>query len=176
MPKDDDGGAPVRSGRGLRIALALSVALNLAVVGLVIGVALRGPPMPPMAVRDLGFGPFAAALTEDDRRALRDAFRSQKPDLRAERRAMRADLEAVSVALRADPFAPEDLKAALARGAARTADLLRVGQGLLLDHVLAMTPEARQALADRLDAALARGPRDGRGADTKRPDEGEAGP
>ncbi len=159
MPKDDDAAPPLRSGRGLRIALAVSVALNLAVAGLVIGVVLKGPPMPPMALRDLGFGIFASALTDADRRALRDAFMARKPDLRAERRAMRADLSAVSAALRADPFAPDGLQDALERGAARTLDLLNVGQDLLIDHVLAMTPEARHALADRLDAAIVRGPR-----------------
>lgn len=177
MPKDDDAAPPVRGNRGLRIALAISVALNLAVAGLVIGVVLKGPPMPPMAVRDLGFGPFAGALTDDDRRVLRDAFLARKPDLRAERRAMRADLAAVSGALRADPFVPEVLQAALERGAARTVDLLKVGQGLLLDHVLSMTPEARHALADRLDAAMARGPRGGRNPDARGEDgRGEESP
>lgn len=155
MPKDDETPAPPsRPGRGLRIALAVSLALNLAVAGVVVGAVVHGPPGPPAMVRDLGFGPFAAALTEGDRRALRDAFLARRPDLRVARRAMREDLAAMSAALRADPFRPEDVRAAMDRGALRTAELLAVGRTLLIDHVLALTPEARRAMADRLDEAL----------------------
>lgn len=164
MPKDDDLPAPPRGGRGIRIALAVSVALNLAVAGAVVGALLHGPPMPLTAVRDLGFGLFASALTEDDRRALREAFIARKPDIREARRAMHEDLAAVAAALRADPFRPEVLRAAMDRGAARTLDLLKVGQSLLFDHVVAMTPDERLAMADRLDEALRRrgpGGRDG---------------
>lgn len=158
MPKDDEtpaapAPAAPRPGRGLRIALAVSLALNLAVAGLVAGLVLRGPPIP-MMVRDLGFGPFAAALTETDRRALRAAFHARRPDLRAARQGMRTDLAAVSAALRADPFRPGDLRAAMDRSAARTADLLALGQTLLVDHVLTLSDEARRAMADRLDEAI----------------------
>lgn len=162
MPKDDELPAPPptptppRPGRGLRIALAVSLALNLAVAGAVVGALLHGPPGTPAMVRDLGFGPFAAALTEGDRRALREAFLARRPDLRTARREMREDLAAVVAALRADPFRPEDVRAAMDRGASRTAELLTVGRTLLIDHILAMTPEARRAMADRLDGALQR--------------------
>jgi Heavy-metal resistance len=157
MPKDEETPAlPLRPGRGLRIALAVSLALNLAVAGVVVGLVVNGPPGPPAMLRDLGFGPFAAALTESDRYALRAAFLARKPDLRSARRAMHEDLAAVSAALRADPFRPEDLRAAMNRGAARTEELLSVGRMLLIDHVVSLPPEARRAMADRMDAALER--------------------
>jgi Heavy-metal resistance len=67
MPKDDPvPAAPRAPGRWMRVALVLSLAVNLLVAGMAVGVALRGGP-PETAVRDLGFGPFAAALSPADR-------------------------------------------------------------------------------------------------------------
>lgn len=157
--------APVGN-RGLRIALALSVALNLAVVGVVAGALWRagGDGRPSAALRDLGFGPFAAALTDEDRRALRRDFLRRAPDLRAARAEMRAEMTEVLAVLRADPFAPDRLRQALDQATARTADRMALGRGLLFDHIAAMTPEARRAFADRLERAMTRG----RGADPAR--------
>ena len=72
-PMDTQSVVKPNSGKGLRIALALSVAVNLAVLGLVAGVMLRdGPGMRGAMVRDLsddwlGFsvqGPNARAVIE----------------------------------------------------------------------------------------------------------------
>lgn len=151
--------APAAPGRGLRIALAVSVALNLAVAGVVAGAVWRmgsdGRPVP--AVRDLGFGPFAGALTDDDRRELRRAFLRQAPDMRATRAAMREDMAAVLAALRSDPYDPQALRVALDRATRRTAERLALGQDLIFDRISAMTPEARRAFADRLEQGLTRG-------------------
>lgn len=147
-------------GRWLRLALILSVALNLAVAGVVAGAWLRAGPgerrAPDAAVRDLGFGPFAGALSEEDRRALRRAYLQRSPDLREVRRQMRADMAGVLAALRAEPFAPDALQSALRDAGARTAERLELGQSLLLERIEAMTPEARRAFADRLEAGLTR--------------------
>ena len=70
---------PAASGKGLRIALGISVALNLLVVGLVAGALLRdGDPRARM-VRDLDFGPFTEALSPRDREALRRSFVERAP-------------------------------------------------------------------------------------------------
>ncbi len=143
-----------RPTRGLKIALALSVALNLLVAGVLAGAALRGGPD-----RELGFGPFAAALTEDDRAALKREFRARMPDLREMRRGHRQAMAGVLAALRADPFDPAALEVAMDAAAARMGDRLRIGQDLLADHLGAMSPADRAAFADRLEAA-ARGRRD----------------
>lgn len=179
MPKVDEATAAARPGRGLRIALALSVALNLGVAGVVLGALLHDRPRSAAAVRDLGFGPFTGALTDDDRRSLRAAMLARGPDLRAARREMRDDMAAAVAALRADPFVPEAFRRALDRTAARTVRLLEAGHGLLYDHVVAMTPAERLALADRLEALRdrrggpdRRGGKDGRGGQDG-PDEPE---
>ena len=69
--------APVQSPaapRGVKIALAVSVALNLAVAGLAVGAWLGDGPHKGMP-RDMSFGPFSEALDDADRRAIRRAKR-----------------------------------------------------------------------------------------------------
>lgn len=149
-----------RPGRGLRVALALSLGVNLLVLGLVGGAVLnhlRGDDHPP--VRDLGFGPFTEALSPADRSALLRSYAAQSDGLREERRQMRAQMAAILDALRAEPFDAEALKTAMTAQVDRLADRLHVGQRLLTERLLAMSPDERHAFADRLEAAAARGPR-----------------
>lgn len=152
----DKGKGPGRgAGRWLRVALGLSLALNLAVAGVVGGALLRGGGHGPHpSVRDLGFGPFAEALSEADRAALRRAFVGRMPDLRATRDEMRADMGAILTALRADPYDPSALLPVLERQRARTGERLELGQALIVDRIAAMTAAERLAFADRLEQSL----------------------
>ena len=155
-----------RPGRGLRIALAVSVALNLGVAGLVIGMAVSGGPGGPRqtAVRDLSFGLYTDALSREDRVALRRAFMGQGPDFRELRQVLRADLTETLSALREVPFAPGEMRAVMLRQSHRTAERLDLGQDLLLDRISEMTSAERAAFADRLEARLTRDGRDRDGA------------
>ncbi len=154
-----DGAA--KSGKGVRIALAVSVALNLLILGLVAGAVLRdGGPRGRM-MGDLEFGPFTEALSPRDRDALRRDFVTRMPDLMDMRRQMRDDFDGVLAALRAEPFDAAALRAAMAGQSSRMAERLALGQELLLGRVGAMTPAARAAFADRLEERLRHGP--GRG-------------
>jgi len=142
-----------------RIVLVVSLALNLAVVGLIGGAMLRGPHAGGPGggpVRDLGFGLFTEALTPPDKKLLREQFLDRSPGLRLERRAMRDDLDAILAALRADPFDPAALDAVLAAQNARLSARLDLGQTLIRDFLVDLSPEARQAFADRLEARLTR--------------------
>ncbi|MES2968240.1 MAG: periplasmic heavy metal sensor [Pseudomonadota bacterium] len=154
-PKQPAPAAP-SNGRGLRIALAVSVAINLAILGLAAGAMLGGGPHERM-VRDLDFGPFTEALSEGDRAALRRDFFRGSPDLMDMRRQMKGDLEAVLAALRADPFDAEALRDVMARQRSRMADRLDLGQTLIFDRVAAMDAAERAAFADRLERRLLRG-------------------
>lgn len=150
-----------RPGRGLRIALAVSVALNLAVVGVVAGAVLRGGPpgRAEVSVRDIGFGPYSRILAPEDRAELRRAFMQRAPDLRRARGQMRQDMAAMAAALRAEPFDSAGLVVVMDRATARTAEMVTLGQSLLVERINAMTPAQRQALADRLEEDNRRGPR-----------------
>ncbi|MFP5479962.1 MAG: periplasmic heavy metal sensor [Alphaproteobacteria bacterium] len=150
--------AKTPSGRGLKIALAVSLALNLAVAGLVAGAWLsdHGPrrDMP----RDLSFGPFTEALSPQDRRALRREFLSRAPEFRAARQEARAEFDRLLAALRAEPFDPAALTSALAAIQTRNSDRLELGRSLIETRLLTMEEADRRAFADRLDAALRRRP------------------
>ncbi|MEO6301418.1 MAG: periplasmic heavy metal sensor [Paracoccaceae bacterium] len=164
--------APVpKSNRGLRIALAVSLALNLGVAGMAGGMYLRGGP-PPHGdqVRDMGFGPFDGALRPEDRAALRKSMVGHVGDLRAARREMQADATAILAALRASPFDAAVLTTALAAQQQHLAARLTLGSGVIRDFLVGLPEQDRLGFADRLEARMHRG----RGPDGTGPDEAPA--
>ena len=166
LPPKPATGQPA-TGRGLRIALAVSVALNLAVVGIVGGALLRpdGPRSHAMP-RDLGFGVFTEALTPENRADLRRRLIRAAPGFVQERQGMLQDMDAIVTALRAEPFDRGLLDTALQAQIARLQSRLGVGQSLLLEFLSDLSTSERLAFADRLEAAASRHP----------PKPGEAGP
>lgn len=157
--------APQPSGGWVRIALVISLAVNLGIAGVVAGAMFRsdGPMHSGRMVRDLGFGPFTEALSKDDRAGLRRAFLQKLPEMRNVRRAMHDDISTLLAQLRATPFDAAGLAAAFDRQNQRNAERLKLGQQLIFDLVVGMSDEARQAFAGRLEESLAKGPnrRDG---------------
>ena len=152
----------VRAGRGVKIALALSLALNLAVVGLVGGAVLGGRGGPgsdggPPALRTLGLGPFATALTRDERADLRGRLEGGSDALHEERRAIGRALRAVQEALQAEPFDRAAAEAAFETSRDIVMSLQATGHTALLAYFEEMTAEERADLADRLNRAMRRG-------------------
>lgn len=160
LPPPAPTASPARSGKGVRIALAVSVALNLAFLGMAAGLALRGGP-PERMVRDLDFGPFGEAFSREDRKALRDGFFERAGDVRAMRDEMRADMAALLAVLRSEPLDRAALQDLLARQNARLSERLELGQTLVAERIAAMGPAERAAFADRLEQALRHGGRRG---------------
>ena len=148
------GAAP--TSRGVKIALALSVALNLAVAGLAVGAWLGGGGGRDMP-RDLSFGPFSAALDDSDRRAIRRALMERMGEFRAARAEARAEFETLLATLRADPFDPAAMKAALVAIETRNAERLELGRSLIESRLAEMSTDERRAFADRLERGLRRG-------------------
>lgn len=146
--------APAKASKGLRWALAASLAVNLAVAGMVIGARFHDDGPHGGFARELNFGAFTEALSREDRDRLRDAVIARAPDMRTARRQMREDMAAVLTALRAAPFDPAALEAALSVQNRRMASQLDLGQGLLREFLMTMSPEARSAFADRLEQRL----------------------
>ena len=141
-----------RSGRGMKIALILSLTLNLLILGIVGGSILaHGGRDDPRRVREVGFGPYSKALSRDDRAALRESFLKAMPDLRKQREDARADMARLAAAIRTEPFDRAAVEAIMDGQAARIQSRMQLGRGLLLDRLDAMSPEARGALADRME-------------------------
>jgi uncharacterized membrane protein len=148
---------PRRSGRGVKIALAVSLALNLAVAGLVGGAILgRSGPGEAPAIRALGLGPFALALPRERRDEVRGRIEADMPRLRAERSEIGRSLREVQRALLAEPFDRAAAAQALARSREATLALQSAGHAALLDTLEAMSAEERAALAQGLGRALRR--------------------
>ena len=159
MPQPD--APPRKQGRWVRVALAASLAVNLAVAGLVAGAMLRdsGGMQARMMSGDLGFGPFTDALSKDDRAELREAFFAASPEMRDTRRAMKADFNELLAQLRTVPFNAEALRASFDKQSTRNSDRLQLGQRLIFDLLVGMTDKAREAFADRLEENLSKGPK-----------------
>lgn len=150
-------------------AFAASVALNLLVGGWIVGKIIGHEGARDGMVRDLGFGVFSDALSKEEKQALRQSFFTKAPEFRQARKQMRTDMEALLAALRADPFNSADLEEKLDQQNTRIAAQLALGQQLIRDLLVKMTPEARLAFADRLEDRLRHGPGD-------RVDKGKAPP
>lgn len=140
-------------GKWTRLVLVLSLALNLLVVGVVVGGAVRhhrhgGDE----SARDIGFGPFTEALSKEDRKALRRAFLAANPGFRDMRKDMGRDMGDLIAALRADPWDAVAAGIILAGQSQRMTDWMDTGRDLLLERLSAMTPQDRAAFADRLEA------------------------
>jgi uncharacterized membrane protein len=141
----------------LKVVLAVSLALNLAVAGLAAGAWLHKGPDRRGMPRDLSFGPFGEALTAADRRALRQAFQEKSADPRADREAARGEFQALLAALRATPFRAEDLRAALDAIETRLTARIDLGGRLIEERLLALPEAERLAFAERLERVLQRG-------------------
>ncbi|MGH1329789.1 MAG: periplasmic heavy metal sensor [Paracoccaceae bacterium] len=148
-----------------RVVLALSLGLNLAVVGLVAGAFMgkdrNGPPRG-YSSRDVGYAPFIAALDRDERRALGGELRRAAPSRAQARSARRASFERILEALRATPYDPAALEAAIAAHREDLANSQKLGQETLVSRLHAMSALERIAYADRLDQILTRPAREKR--------------
>jgi hypothetical protein len=108
--------------------------------------------------RDVGFGPYTETLTREDRAALRGAFNAAAPEVHEHWREMAADMSRLAAVLRAEPWDPAAADAVLTRQGARAAERFALGRRLFLERLGEMKPEARAALADRIErTAMRRG-------------------
>jgi uncharacterized membrane protein len=147
---------PASGGPGwIKVALAISVALNLAVAGLAAGAWLRDGRDRGMP-REMSFGPFTEALSDADRRELRRALGERMPGFREARQQARAEFAALLATLRADPFDPAAAEAALTAISRQAMDRLDLGRDLIATRILAMTDSERLAFAERLERGLKR--------------------
>lgn len=142
----------------IRIALVLSLGLNLAVAGMFIGAKVAGGDTRnwDRGGAETRIGPYGRAFSKEDRAALREKFRAGAGDFREHRKTIRAASTAFAETLRAAPFDIDAARAALAAQRGAQIALQDEGQELMLTHLASMTPEARAAFADTLEQNLTR--------------------
>lgn len=139
----------------MRSLLVASLALNLLVAGagagmLISGWGWHGRHHAP-GIEAAG-GPLTRALDERDRRAIARQMREAYRDGRPGRAEQRASFDALISDLRKTPFDRGGVEQHMARMRGMFVDRLELGQGLLLDRLDSMDPDARAAFADRLEA------------------------
>lgn len=136
----------------LRILLFVSLALNLAVAGLFIGMAFDGPPRPSKGGGADFVIPYTRALDEGQRKAV---FRDLRQDFRKDkaRKALPgviADYRDALAILTTEPFDEAALMAVLERQTTRAMERQVTGQRVLGSYLASLPPEGRAAYAARL--------------------------
>lgn len=139
-----------RRGRITRIVLVASLALNVAVVGGAIGMLAsgRGHDGPPQRVM-FDFGPLGSVLDADDRRAIGQAMRKggSRPLNRQE---LDSKIDVLATTLRTMPFDVNAVQEIMAPFRVRSEQIQMEAQEAFLSRLTTMSPQARAALADRL--------------------------
>ncbi|MEX0305924.1 MAG: periplasmic heavy metal sensor [Ruegeria sp.] len=149
-----DSPAPKR--KWMPILLVVSLALNLLIVGVVLGAALRFKGKDHAAAPP-GFGPaLYYALPKSDRKALRGELSSLRGKGSHRRK---QDFSALSQALRGVPFDPAEVETLLNKQSKATADLQAALHQQWLAQISAMSDEEREVYADRLEEVVKRGQR-----------------
>jgi len=151
-------------GRGWRVVLIVSLALNLLVMGAIGGWVLRhgigahgahGPYATRLA--QMG-GPLTHALDAEGRAAIAARIYAERGAHAARRAALRESFEVLLADLRAQPFDPARVAARLSVQRAQVAGRLEAGHAALVAHLAAMNDAGRAVYADRLEETLRRWP------------------
>lgn len=158
----DETQSKTKMSRGARILLVASLALNLAVMGVVAGVVLGGGPKDRFQRFELGAGPLTRAMDDTRRGAVRDALRDSGAFRPADRDSMRRDTQALVTTLRAEDFDSAAFQDILTRQQNRLRDGQAAVVAAVTEQVSEMDAAERAAFADRLENQLRRGPRTNR--------------
>jgi uncharacterized membrane protein len=139
-------GAKRRTPRWMLVALFVSLALNLLIVGSVAGAVwrFRTPPPWASAVAPNLLG-YASTLAPDRRKQLWDHTREERAHIRPFRREVRAARDETVKALAAEPFERGRFQAAQARQAESESRARAAVQDLYVKIADQLTPEERRA-------------------------------
>ncbi|WP_299505626.1 periplasmic heavy metal sensor [uncultured Roseobacter sp.] len=151
-----------RLARRYKVLLGVSLALNLAVAGLVAGTAFRHGGDGMRGMRSAGFGayglPYMIALPKAERRDVIRAVRADREGGVPDRAARRALYSEVLTALRSTPFDAEKLSVAMSGQADAAIRVQKSAQSAWLEVISQMSDAERSAYANEVEEVLRRGP------------------
>lgn len=147
-----------RAGVWLRLALVVSLTVNLLVAGLLIG-SWAGRDRAETTIQDVGLGPYIAALPQRDRQLMAASLAEKSRPLRENRAELARQFDLFLAALRTEPFRVDALRRAVDMQQAQLLARQQIGQSALFDRIAAMTPVERNAFADAVERRLRHGPR-----------------
>jgi len=145
------------------VLLALSLTLNLAVLGVVAGAHFRqardirhfSTPDHSM-MRSTGFGPFFDAMPREARNRMGPALTERQDIFAPDRRILAAELRDMLAVIRAEPFEPGALETVLIAQQARASARIEAGRAVLIEQIATMSPRERRAFADQIEGRFAR--------------------
>ncbi len=145
---------PNKPRRLWRIVLVCSLALNLAIAGVIGGSLVSGRfgDGPPRSF-DLGLGPVSRALTHDERR---DIGRILRRDRSLRDMDLRGRASGMVDALKAEPFDEEMLRSLMTEQSSRVADMQSRAQDAFIAAIAGMSVERRSEFADQLAGELSK--------------------
>ncbi len=146
----------------MKVTLVASLALNIAVIGLIGGLALRGP----LGEARPGFAPgdglirMHQALPDNKRRELGRAFFHRRDEMRGTRAEMEQLRQELQTLLVSEPFDMDAVRENLATQSDLLGAVGREALELLTGTIAGLTPEERRIFAENLRQARGRPPRE----------------
>ena len=142
----------------IKILLAVSLALNMMVIGAV-GAAMysfkfRGGDHGP---RSANYGPYSRALSREDRKEIGRELRKELKSFNAQKPAKRDAYLALQAALEADVYDKETVHKLIIGHQKFGLKRQEIAQRLFLEHLDSMTPDERRKYSKRLERAVKRG-------------------
>lgn len=147
-----------RAPRWMRVTLILSLLVNLLVAGIVLGGLTGQLRKPPPPLGEVSLGAFTPALTDPDRRAIRDRAAHEGLSFREAMRTARAEQTAIIAALRSEPWDRAAIETVMTQIRDRAEARMDLGGRLVLERLDKMSPQERRDLADRMEAQSRRRP------------------
>lgn len=137
--------------RSIKILLAVSLALNMLVIGAIGGMVYHGGPVGiALSERAAAYGPYTRALSHKDRKMIGQAMRVELGDARRNISEIRGGFAVLKAALTADVYDADLVRQLLNDQQTAGLKRYRVGQRLLLERINEMSPQERQTFAERL--------------------------
>ncbi|KPU84101.1 hypothetical protein JI58_05900 [Marinosulfonomonas sp. PRT-SC04] len=137
--------------RRTKVLLAVSLGLNMLVIGAVGGMIFHGGPRGSASgYKDAAYGPYTRALSHLDRRQIGQAMRDEIGGFRQNLSQIRAGFIAIKDALRADTYDRDLVHQLIKDQEAFGSKRHQVGQRLLLERLDAMSQAERHQFAERL--------------------------
>lgn len=137
----------------VKLLLILSLAANIAVVGLILGHGMRGKEQV-AGNRQVHW--IVKLMPEDRREFVEKMFDERRDELRATSANRRRDMRALVTALRAEPFSPETVVSEMRKRRESRDSRNEIIQSTLVEVLTALTPVERAAFADNLEEQLKR--------------------
>ena len=137
--------------RSIKLLLAVSLALNMLVVGMIGGMMFHGGPFTSaMSARMAAYGPLTRALSREDRAIIGQTMRGELGDARQNRQKRAAGIEALKNALMADDYDSDTAHQLIVELQEIGLKRYTLGQQLLHKRLDTMNDEERRAFASRL--------------------------